>query len=108
MTAGVVRRVFGWFVHDRLTVMEIVRRLNDDTDIPLPPRSKTGAWTREVVARVLRNPLYRGWLRYGVTESVGFRPRTTRGRSAARSRSRSNRSRTCGWSRIPTGTRPKC
>ncbi|OWK34664.1 recombinase family protein [Fimbriiglobus ruber] len=70
VTAGVVRRVFGWFVHDRLTVMEIVRRLNDDTDIPLPPRSKTGAWTREVVARVLRNPLYRGWLRYGVTESV--------------------------------------
>lgn len=69
-TAEIVRRIFRWYVEDRLDIIEIVRRLNADPTIPLPPRAISGRWTRLAVRTVLKNTRYRGMWRYGVCESV--------------------------------------
>ena len=66
----VVRRIFDWFVHDRISMAEIVRRLNTDPVVPLSEKNRTGLWTREVVSRMLRCQSYRGCWRYGVDEAV--------------------------------------
>lgn len=68
--AAVVRRIFQWYVEDRLDIIEIVRRLNADPTIPLPERAENGRWTRTIVRRILKNPRYRGLWQYGVCESV--------------------------------------
>lgn len=65
-----VRRVFGWYVRDRLSLNEIVRRLNGDPAVPPPPKSPHRVWTHDAVRKLLRNPRYRGCWRYGVTETV--------------------------------------
>lgn len=65
-----VERVFAWYVADRVTMDEIVRRLNADPDAPPPPKSPDRVWTHAAVRRLLANPRYRGCWRYGVTETV--------------------------------------
>jgi site-specific DNA recombinase len=69
-TGKVVLRIYRWYAEDRVTIDEIVRRLNDDPSIPLPPRCLTGAWSRELVHRILTNPRFRGLWSYGVTKAV--------------------------------------
>lgn len=69
-TAEVVRRIFRWYVEDRLDVIEIIRRLKADPAIPLPPRALSGEWTRLAVRNVLKNSRYIGIWKYGVSESV--------------------------------------
>lgn len=64
-----VRTIYRWYAADRVPLIEIVRRLNADPGVP-PPKSPARAWTREAVRRLLRNPRYRGWWAYGVTETV--------------------------------------
>lgn len=54
---------------DRVPIAEIVRRLNADPAVP-PPKSPNRVWTHDAVRKLLRNPRYRGWWRYGVTETV--------------------------------------
>ena len=65
-----VRTVFTWFVDDRVPIAAIVRRLNADPAIPLPPKALTGQWTRQAVITLLTNPRYRGDWSYGDTQSV--------------------------------------
>lgn len=69
-TAAVVRRIFRWYVEDRLDVIEIIRRLQADPTIPLPPRALSGGWTRLAVRNILKNSRYVGVWKYGVSESV--------------------------------------
>lgn len=69
-TGPVVGRIFRWYADDRVTIDEIVRRLNGDPAIPLPPRCMTGAWTRTVVRALLENARYRGSWQYGATQTV--------------------------------------
>ena len=69
-TARIVRLIFTWYVEDGVSINEIIRRLNDDPDILLPPRCQSGMWTRTAVLRALKNTRYRGVWRYGVAESV--------------------------------------
>ncbi len=69
-TSQVVRDIFSWYVKQRLSINAIIRRLNDNPEIPLPPRCTTGQWTRLAVRGVLKNERYRGLWKYGVTESV--------------------------------------
>lgn len=64
-----VQQVFVWFTVDRLSIAEIVRRLNDG-NAPLPPRSRAGRWTRTAVMRLLRNERYIGNWAYGNTKVV--------------------------------------
>jgi site-specific DNA recombinase len=68
-TTKIVKQVFAWYVEEKLTIDEIIRRLNDDESIPLPPRCTSGVWTRLAVLRLLKNTRYRGIWQYGVTES---------------------------------------
>jgi hypothetical protein len=65
-----VRQIFAWFVQDLVRIDEIIRRLNDNPEIPLPPKSANGAWTRQAVRTVLMNPRYRGWWEYGKTQTL--------------------------------------
>jgi len=70
VTSNVVQQVFRWYVDELTSINEIIRRLNDDESIPLPPKAASGEWTRLAVTRLLRNTRYRGLWRYGVCESV--------------------------------------
>jgi hypothetical protein len=65
-----VVKIFTWFVGEALSVAAIVRRLNSQPEVPLPPRCTSGMWTRQGVMTVLQNPRYRGWWEYGRTQTV--------------------------------------
>ena len=69
-TARIVRQIYDWFVNERLSIEAIVQRLNDDPQIPLPPRAMSDMWTRLAVINVLKNTRYRGYWRYGATEAI--------------------------------------
>jgi DNA invertase Pin-like site-specific DNA recombinase len=69
-SAACVRRIFAWFVDDRLPIAEIVRRLNGDDAAPLGPKAVSGRWTRLAVRLLLANPRYRGLWAYGKTQNV--------------------------------------
>ena len=70
IASAIVLRIFTWFVNDRVSREEIVRRLNATPGIPLPPKCTTGLWTRLAVRGILRNTRYRGWWKYGDRENV--------------------------------------
>jgi DNA invertase Pin-like site-specific DNA recombinase len=65
-----VVRIFRWFVEDRLSLAEIIRRLNADPSAPLGPKAVSGRWTRLAVKLLLANPRYRGCWSYGRTQTV--------------------------------------
>src|SRR5262249_16021051 len=65
-----VQNAFNWFVNDRLSIGEIVRRLNADSSVPLGPKCTSGHWTHQAVRGMLSNPRYRGWWFYGATQNV--------------------------------------
>lgn len=69
-TAAVVLQIFKWYVEDELPLNEIIRRLNGNPEIPLPPRATSGEWSRLAVKGILTNSRYVGLWKYGVTESV--------------------------------------
>ena len=68
-TSEIVKQIFHWYVHDRVSLDEIIRRLND-RDCPLPPRCTTNFWSRTAVRGILMNTRYRGVWKYGVMEAV--------------------------------------
>ena len=70
ITSKIVIQVFDWYVRDRLTIEEILRRLNANPDIPLGPKCLSGQWTRLGVRRILSNLRYRGSWSYGTTKNV--------------------------------------
>ena len=70
ITSKIVIQVFDWYVRDRLTIEEIVWRLNANLDIPLGPKCLSGQWTRLGVRGILANPRYRGCWSYGTTKNV--------------------------------------
>lgn len=65
--ARIVRQIFTWVGHERLTLAEVCRRLRD-SGIPSP----TGQphWSRTVVHTMLRNPAYAGQAVYGRRQCV--------------------------------------
>lgn len=69
-TAKIVQKVFDWFVKQALSINEIIRRLNDDPEVPSPPKSRSRRWTRLAVKTLLKNQRYRGEWSYGKKESV--------------------------------------
>ena len=70
VASKVVEQIFIWYVRDGVRIDEIVRRLNDDPNIPLPPRCTSDAWNHGSVRKVLSNARYRGLWQYGVMEAV--------------------------------------
>ena len=68
--AEIVKKIFYWYVEEHVSINEIIRRLNDDQNIPLTPQCQSGQWTRIAVKGILENPRYRGLWNYGVNENV--------------------------------------
>ena len=88
--ARVVRQVFDWVGRERLSIGEVVRRLNQAQE-----RTRTGktVWDRSTVWGILKNPAYKGTAAFGKTRADDLRPRlrTQRGRPAQPRRARSPR-----------------
>jgi site-specific DNA recombinase len=71
-TAPVVEQIFAWRTLDKLGVITVTNRLNDDPEA-YPPPSQAG-WNSSAVYAILRNPKYTGHMVFG-------RRRTTNGKS---------------------------
>jgi site-specific DNA recombinase len=76
--ARVVRQVFTWIGHERLSSGEVCRRLQRAGE-----RTRTGRtmWDRSVVWGILKNPAYQGTAAFGKTRSGPLRPRLRAQRS---------------------------
>jgi len=70
--ARVVRQVFAWVGHDRLTIGEVCRRL---TQAGAVTRTSKTVWDRSVVWGILKNPAYQGTAAFGKTRQEPLRPR---------------------------------
>ena len=70
--ARVVRQVFAWIGRDRLSIGEVVRRLNQAGE-----RTRTGktVWDRTTVWGMLKNPAYMGEAAFGKTRVGPLQPR---------------------------------
>lgn len=70
--ARVVRQVFAWVGRDRLSIGEVVRRLNHARE-----RTRTGktVWDRTTVWGMLKNPAYMGQAAFGKTRVGPLQPR---------------------------------
>jgi site-specific DNA recombinase len=65
-----VKRAFGWYVDEGVSIAEVIRRLNADPKAPLGPKALSGRWTRLAVRLLLANPRYVGRWLYGRTVTV--------------------------------------
>jgi len=70
--ARVVRQVFAWVGHDRLTIGEVCRRLTHAGEVT---RTGKPVWDRSVVWGILKNPAYQGTTAFGKTRQEPLRPR---------------------------------
>ena len=70
--ARLVRQVFDWVGHDRLTIGEVCRRLTRAGEVT---RTGKTVWDRSVVWGMLKNPAYRGTAAFGKTRQEPLRPR---------------------------------
>src|SRR5499433_1619654 len=70
--ARVIRQVFAWVGHDRLTIGEVCRRL---TQAGEATRTGKTRWDRSVVWGILKNPAYQGTAAFGKTHQGPRRPR---------------------------------
>jgi DNA invertase Pin-like site-specific DNA recombinase len=68
-TAEWVRRIFHWFVVDRLPMARILERLNDQA-VPCGPKSDGTYWTHQALHYLLTNPCYRALWAYGRGRNV--------------------------------------
>ena len=69
--AQVVRRIFGWIGHERASIGEVCRRLENQQ--VLSPRGNQ-RWDRTTVLGILRNPTYKGMAVFGKTRTVPGHP----------------------------------
>jgi site-specific DNA recombinase len=70
--ARVVRQMFDWVGHARLTIGDVCRRLSR---AGAPTRAGTAVWDRSVVWGRLRSPAYRGTAAFGKARQGPPRPR---------------------------------
>src|SRR5262249_4532386 len=70
--ARVVRQVFAWVGHDRLTIGEVCRRLTHASEVT---RTGKTVWDRSVVWGIWKNPAYQGTAAFGKTRQGPLRPR---------------------------------
>ncbi|MDR3765831.1 MAG: recombinase family protein [Butyricicoccus sp.] len=56
-TAPIVQQIFSWFLTDRLSMVEISKRLNTGAI----PRPNGGSWYPKTIANLLENPHYAGY-----------------------------------------------
>lgn len=70
--ARIVKQIFEWVGVDRASVREVCRRLQKQ-NVP-SPKGKS-CWAQAVVAKLLKNPAYKGLAIFGRTRSEARRPR---------------------------------
>jgi site-specific DNA recombinase len=70
--ARVVRQVFTWIGHERLSIGEVCRRLQRAQERTRMGRTQ---WDRSVVWGILKNPAYKGTAAFGKTRTGPLRPR---------------------------------
>jgi site-specific DNA recombinase len=70
--ARVVRQMFDWVGHERVTIGDVCRRLSRAGE---PTRTGKAVWDRSVVWGMLRNPAYMGTAAFGKTRQGPPRPR---------------------------------
>ena len=83
--AQVVRQIFAWHVHDRLSVRQIALRLTESPHLTATGRQR---WGPSTVDRVLHNEAYIGRMYFNRHEAVDGDPKTRSGRRRAKSRTR--------------------
>lgn len=69
--ARVVRQIFEWIGHERATIGEVCRRLQDAGE---QTRTGKGRWNRASIHGVLKNPAYKGQAAYGKSQVDSFNP----------------------------------
>jgi site-specific DNA recombinase len=69
--ARIVRQIFTWVGHERLTLAGVCRRLHE-SGIPSPTGRRH--WSRAMIHSMLLNPAYAGQALYGRRQSVPWRP----------------------------------
>jgi site-specific DNA recombinase len=70
--ARVVRQMFEWVGHERVTIGDVCRRLSRAGE---PTRTGKSIWDRSAVWGMLRNPAYMGTAAFGKTRQGPLRPR---------------------------------
>jgi len=70
--AQVVRQMFNWVGHERMTIGDVCRRLSRAGE---PTRTGKSVWDRSTVWGMLRNPAYMGTAAFGKTRQGPPRPR---------------------------------
>ena len=65
--ARVAQRIFTWIGVDRLTLGEVIKRLEQEE---IPTRTGKRRWDRSVIWLMLQNPAYKGKAAYGKTKTV--------------------------------------
>jgi len=99
--AVVVRKVYGWYTGEGLSIGAITGRLNEQG---VPTRKRFSRWERSTIWAMLRNPAYKGLACFGKTK-LAARQRITRPvrlRGGIASRSSANRERPrAEWIEIP-------
>ena len=70
--ARVVRQVFQWVGHDRATIREVCRRLQQAGE---RTRSGKTIWDRTTIWGMLKNPAYKGTAAFGKTKVGAMRPK---------------------------------
>jgi site-specific DNA recombinase len=70
--ARVVRQIFSWVGHERLSIQAVCRRLQAAEE-----RTRTGktTWDRTTVWGILKNPAYKGTAAFGKTKASPMRPK---------------------------------
>lgn len=77
--AEVVKMLYGWLIEERMTIRQILKRLNSG---PWFPRSGRHPWSPSTVHHILSDPVYTGTAYANRYVAVPARqPRTPRGRS---------------------------
>jgi site-specific DNA recombinase len=79
--AQVVRQIFAWHVHERLSVRQIALRLTESAH---PTATGLGRWGPSTVTRMLRNEAYTGTMYFNRHESLDGDPRPPAGGAARR------------------------
>jgi site-specific DNA recombinase len=64
--ARIVREIFQWVAHERCSIREVCRRLDERR---VPRRRQAARWCAATVASMLKNPTYKGSAVYGRTRS---------------------------------------
>ncbi|MBV7333530.1 recombinase family protein [Chloroflexi bacterium TSY] len=70
--ARVVRQVFHWVGHERVSIGEVARRLQAAGE---RTRSGKTTWDRTTIQGMLRNPAYKGQAAFGKTKTEPMRPK---------------------------------